>query len=111
MTFQTKEIQMETTAFTKPVETLADDVKNSATVENAKQTADEIRAHTEELIARSSNAVRQGTTRTREALSKTTDQAAHYVQDQPLKSLLMAAAAGAAIALLAAALSNRHSHH
>jgi len=70
MTFQTKEIQMETTAFAKPVETLADDVKNSATVENAKQSADEIRAHTEELIARSRNAVRQGATHTRKLYPK-----------------------------------------
>ena len=101
---------METTAFTKPVETLVDDVKNSATVENAKQSADEIRAHTEELIARSRNAVSKGATRTRGALSQTTDKAVHYVKDQPLKSLLMATAAGAAIALIASALSNRGSH-
>lgn len=102
---------METPAFTKPIETLANDINNSATVENAKQSADEVRANAEEAIARGSNALRQGATRAREALSQTTDQAVHYVQDQPLKSLLIAAVAGAAIALLAAALSNRHSHH
>lgn len=37
------------------------------------------------------------------------NQAAQYVQDQPLKSLLIAVATGAAIALLAGALS-RHRH-
>lgn len=102
---------METSAFTKPIETLANDIKNSATVENAKQSADEVRASAEEVIARSSTALRQGATRAREALSHTTEQTAHYVQDHPLKSLLMAVVAGATIALLAAALSNRHSHH
>jgi ElaB/YqjD/DUF883 family membrane-anchored ribosome-binding protein len=39
------------------------------------------------------------------------DQAAQYVQAQPLKSLLMAAATGAAIALLAGLFGKQHRHH
>jgi len=102
---------METTAFPKPAQTLANDIQNTAIVENAKHVVEDVRSSAEDMVARSSNALSQGAARAREAVSHTTDQAAQYVQDQPLKSLLMAAAAGVAIALLAAALSNRSSHH
>ncbi len=87
------------------------EISNGAAAEHARRSLDEARASAEEIAARGSEAIRSGTARAREVLAHTTDQAAHYVQEQPLKSLLMAAAAGAAIALLAGAIGRHHSHH
>lgn len=83
----------------------------SAAAEHARRSVDEARASAQEIASQGSEALASGATRAREAISHTTDQAAHYVQEQPLKSLLMAAAAGASIALLAGALSRHNSHH
>ncbi|MDP1535154.1 MAG: hypothetical protein Q8L92_16385 [Rubrivivax sp.] len=78
--------------------------------EHARRSLDEARAGAEDLAAQGSEAIHKSTARAREAISHTTDQAAHYVQEQPLKSLMMAAAAGAAIAMLAGAI-GKHRHH
>ncbi|MGK2951876.1 MAG: hypothetical protein ACSLEZ_05765 [Thiobacillus sp.] len=83
----------------------------SAAVEHARHSVDEVRASAQEIASKGSEALHSTATRAREAVSHTTDQATHYVQEQPLKSLLMAAVAGATIALLAGALSRRHEHH
>ena len=83
--------------------------ENTAT-EHARRSVEEARAGAEALTAQGSEAIRSGTARAREAVTQTTDQAAEYVQAQPLKSLLIAAAAGAAIALLAGALSKHRTH-
>jgi ElaB/YqjD/DUF883 family membrane-anchored ribosome-binding protein len=83
----------------------------SAAAEHAHRSLDEVRAGAEELATQSSEAIRSSAARAREALTHTTDQAAQYVQAQPLKSLMMAAAAGAAIAMLAGALGRHHGHH
>lgn len=79
--------------------------------EYAHRSVEETRAGVEELATRGSEAVRSSAARARESITHTTDQAAQYVQTQPLKSLLMAAATGAAIALLAGALGKQHRHH
>lgn len=81
-----------------------------AASERAHRSVDETRSDVEELATRGSEAVRSSAARARESITHTTDQAAQYVQAQPLKSLLMAAATGAAIALLAGAL-GKHRHH
>jgi ElaB/YqjD/DUF883 family membrane-anchored ribosome-binding protein len=86
-------------------------VGDSAAAEHARRSLDEARASAEDIAARGSEAIRSGTARARETLAHTTDQAAQYVQAQPLKSLMMAAAAGAAIALLAGAMGRHHGHH
>ena len=83
---------------------------SSAVGEHARRSLDEARAGAAELAARGSDAVRTSTARAREVLAHTTDQTAQYVQAQPLKSLLMAVAAGAAIALLAGTIGKRHGH-
>jgi len=83
----------------------------SAAAEHARRSLDEARASAEDIAGRGSEAIRSGAARARETLTHTTDQAAQYVQAQPLKSLAMAAAAGAAIALLAGALGRHHGHH
>lgn len=83
----------------------------SAAAEHARRSLDEARAGAEELATRGSEAIRSGAAKARESLTHTTDQASQYVQAQPLKSLLMAAAAGAAIALLAGAIGKHRGHH
>lgn len=80
-----------------------------AATEYALHSAD-ARAGVEDVAAQGSAAVERGAERARAALTDTTDQAAEYVQAQPLKSLLIAAAAGAAIALLARAVGKHHGH-
>lgn len=82
-----------------------------AAAEHARRSIDEARAGAEELAVQGSEAIRSSAAKAREALTHTTDQAAQYVQAQPLKSLLIAAAAGATIALLAGALGKHHIHH
>lgn len=82
----------------------------STAAEHARRSLDEARAGAEDLMAKGSEAIHQSASRAREAISHTTDRAAHYVQAQPLKSLMVAAAAGAAIAMLAGAIGKRHHH-
>lgn len=101
---------MEATSLNTP-KNIPGEIGNSAAAEHAKRSVEEARASAEELAARGSEAVRKGTARAQEIMHQTTDQAAQYVQAQPLKALLMAASAGAAIALLANALGKRHGHH
>lgn len=99
---------METLPNAKPQSGYASD---SAAAEHARRSLDEARASAEELAASGSEAIRNGAARARETLTHTTDQTAQYVQAHPLKSLMMAAAAGAAIALLAGAVGRHHGHH
>jgi ElaB/YqjD/DUF883 family membrane-anchored ribosome-binding protein len=79
--------------------------------EHAHRSLEEARAGAEELASRSTDALRSGAAHARESIAHRADQAAQYVQDQPMKSLLMAAAAGAAIAMLAGAMGKHHHHH
>lgn len=78
-----------------------------ATTEHARRTLADAQECVEDLAARGSEAIHDGTVRARKAFARAGDHAAQYVHDQPLKSLLLAVAAGAAIALLAGAVS-RH---
>lgn len=89
--------------------TTTSQIDTGAAVEHARRSVDEARASAAELTASGSEALRNSTARVREAFNNTTDQTAQYVQAQPLKSLLMALAAGAGIALLAGAVGRRHS--
>lgn len=67
----------------------------------ARQTLAEVRSAAQDFIQRSAHMMRDGRDRAREAASRTADRTSDYVQAQPLKSLLIAAAAGAAIAVVA----------
>ncbi|HEY9097405.1 MAG TPA: hypothetical protein VIN38_00905 [Thiobacillus sp.] len=86
------------------------ELSNSAASEHAKRSIEEARAGAEELAARGNAALRSGTARAQEIIHQTSDQAAHYVQEKPLKALLLAATAGAAIALLANVIGKHHVH-
>ncbi|OGU23548.1 MAG: hypothetical protein A2580_09450 [Hydrogenophilales bacterium RIFOXYD1_FULL_62_11] len=79
--------------------------------EHARRSVEEARAGAEALTTQGSEALRNNAARAREAITHKTDQAAEYVQAQPLKSLLIAAAAGATIALLAGALGKHQTHN
>lgn len=85
--------------------------RDNAAAEHARRSLEEARASAAELAAQGSAAVQRGAARARESIRHRADQTAHYVQEQPLKALLMAAAAGATIALVAGALSRHHRHH
>lgn len=83
----------------------------SAAAEYARRSIDEARTGADEIVTQGGEAIRSSAERVRAAVSHTTDQAAEYVQAQPLKSLLIAAAAGAAIALLAGTVGKHHGRH
>ena len=82
-----------------------------AASEHARQAVDEAHESAEAAAGHAAETIRAKAARTREALSQTTDHAAQYVQAQPLKALFLATAVGAAIAVVAGALSKHHSHH
>ena len=103
---------MESTSLSKQTSKLTKDlvseISDSSVAEHARRSLDEARAGAAHLATQSNEVIRRGATRAREAVADTTDQTARYVQAQPLKSLLMALAAGAGIALLASALNRHH---
>lgn len=98
---------METSHNTSPPSPAVDE---SAAAGHARRSLEEARAGAEDLVAKGSEAIHQSASRAREVISRTGDRASHYVQAQPLKSLMMAVAAGAAIAMLAGAI-GKHRHH
>lgn len=55
----------------------------------------------ESLLERGVDAVRDGTQQLRESAGRSTDRTVAYIRDEPLKSVLIAAAAGAALMALA----------
>lgn len=88
-------------------------------VGRAKESFGEVQSATKKLIHDGSDvvkegaaavetAVRDGATRLEETATKAADKTAVYVQEQPLKALLIAAGTGALIALAAGAAARRH---
>jgi ElaB/YqjD/DUF883 family membrane-anchored ribosome-binding protein len=84
--------------------------QNDTAKEHFQRSLDEAQMGAKEFAAQGNEALHNHAAQAREALSHTTDQAAQYVQAQPLKSLLIAATAGAAIAMLASAFGKHHGH-
>lgn len=66
-------------------------------------------AQAEDLARRGIDRARQAGTQVREQYVMATDKTTAYIRDEPLKAVLIAAAAGAATALLASWASRRHS--
>lgn len=87
------------------------DPARSSAAEHARRSIDEARASAGEFAAIGSEMLRNSTAHAQKLLSQTGDQAAHYVQAKPLKALLIAAAAGAGIAMLAGMMGKSHNHH
>lgn len=63
----------------------------------------------ESLLERGVEAVRGGTQQLRESAGRNTDRTVAYIRDEPLKSVLIAAAAGAALMAVANALGRSRS--
>ncbi|WP_227815609.1 hypothetical protein [Nitrogeniibacter aestuarii] len=98
--------------------TTTNPIKGEA-VGRAKESFGEVQSATKKLIHDGSDvvkegaaavetAVREGATRLEETATKAADKTAVYVQEQPLKALLIAAGTGALIALAAGAAARRH---
>mgnify|MGYP003409133668 CR=1 FL=1 len=90
----------------------------SAAAEYAHRSVDEARAGAEEIATQGREVLKNGAERARAALTLGLATAGwdvwppvFWIRSQPLKSLLIAAAAGAAIALLAGAVGKHHGHH
>lgn len=81
------------------------------TVDRVKESVDEMRSTAQSYIDRGTNAVREGSAKLKSSVSQLTDRTAEYVHEQPVKSVLMAAAAGAAIAILASLMTSHRSRH
>ena len=62
------------------------------------------RSNADAFAARGKEAIRSGMSQARESFDNATERTASYVQAQPLKAVLWAAAAGAVIGLVAGAL-------
>ena len=63
-------------------------------------TLSRVAAQVDELTRRGMDRARQATAEMRESVERTGDRTVVYIKDQPVKSVLIAAAAGAAIAAL-----------
>lgn len=79
------------------------------TIDRAKDSIDEMRTTAKSYIDRGTTAVREGSAKLKDSVSELTDKTATYVHEQPVKSVLIAAAAGAAIAILASMLTSGRS--
>lgn len=62
----------------------------------------------ESLVRRSAEALREQTAHLRERAASATDSTAAYIRDEPLKSVLIAAAAGAALMAVASLIARSH---
>ncbi len=69
--------------------------------------AADVRQAARDLLGRGAGMVQEGTARAKDAAARTSARTADYVRERPLKSLAIAAAAGALIALLAGMASRR----
>ncbi len=81
------------------------------TMDRVKETADEVRATAQGYIERGTSVVREGSAKIKDSVSQLSDRTATYVHEQPVRSVLMAAAAGAAIAILAGMITHNRSRN
>lgn len=81
------------------------------TIDRVKESAESVRATAQSYIDRGTNAVREGSAKLKDSVSHLTDRTSTYVHEQPVKSVLLAAAAGAAIAILAGMLTHHRSRN
>ena len=76
----------------------------SSTVQDVRDQAapayNRIKIQTEELAQRGMEALRDSSRQVRETAAKASDQTVNYIKDEPLKSVLIAAATGAALMAL-----------
>lgn len=102
-----------TTLGTNPQANGVTDHGKSTASEHARRSIEEARTSAGEFAALGNEMLRNSAARAQRLVHETSDHAAQYVQAKPLKALLIAAAAGAGIAMLAGVLgrSRHHSSH
>ena len=86
-------------------------VNKDKTMDRVKETAEEVRTAAKGYIDRGTIAVREGSAKLKDSVSQISDRTATYVHEQPVKSVLLAAAAGAAIAMFASMITSNRSRH
>jgi ElaB/YqjD/DUF883 family membrane-anchored ribosome-binding protein len=84
------------------VDQAADSAKNAA--DAAKSTVERARAAAHDYVERGSQGVRDSAAKIKDSWGNVADRTASYVHEQPMKAILIAAAAGAAIAMLSSLL-------
>ena len=84
---------------------LADEARSA--IERAPSAIGDAGAKLETMTQRGIDRARELGTSVRQQAGQATDRTVHYIQDQPVKSMLIAAAAGAALTVLAGALTRR----
>jgi ElaB/YqjD/DUF883 family membrane-anchored ribosome-binding protein len=89
---------------------IADSINNLDT-HLAKPMIDRAAAQADALAARGLEAVRDGSQRLRESARHASEGTVHYIQAEPLKSVLIAAATGAALMALVSLLSRSRGNH
>ncbi|MGM9488506.1 hypothetical protein [Ideonella sp. YS5] len=67
-------------------------------------------AQMEEITRRGMDRAREASTQVRDQANRAGDRAVGYIQEEPVKSVLIAVAAGAAVAMLAAWFARSRSH-
>ena len=82
-----------------PTSTLAEPAAEA--LERTRSTVDNLAEEARELSHRSARAVREGTRQLREETAHLADSTVGYIKHEPIKSVLIAAAAGAALMALA----------
>lgn len=98
------------------VENLANQALDSvqAGVDDLRKTApaalSRAAAQVEELTRRSLDRARETGAQVKEQVARVGDRSVDYIRDEPVKSVLIAAAAGAAAAVLIGMLARSHSH-
>jgi len=80
---------------------LVDELSESEEAQRARKAMSEMRRATQDFVERSAEIFRAGASRARDAAGRASERTADYVHDKPLQSLLIAAAVGAMVALLA----------
>lgn len=81
------------------------------TIDRVKESVDQVSSKAKDFLDRSKGAVQDSSAKLRDSFGQLTDRTATYVHEQPVKSVLMAAAAGAAIAILAGMITHNRSRH
>ena len=98
---------MDPNSLGRNAQNMVDEIQNSEAAERARFSLEHSKAGAQHIATRGKAAIRSGLARAGQGFDLTTDRAANYVQARPFKALLWATAAGAAIALVAGALSTR----
>jgi ElaB/YqjD/DUF883 family membrane-anchored ribosome-binding protein len=87
------------------LDTLTDKVHDMR--DQAAPAINRVAAKAEELARRSADAMRERSEHLKERAHQASDATVHYIKDEPMKAILIAAAAGAALMALISLLGNR----